>query len=119
MENNQGEHQKGSDTKVCNSWMCGGAKACGCMGGFDGHGHLLRSLIKLIIVVFIFCFAFKMGELKGMLESRGNDFGYRTQRGGMMYNNDNSGYYGGGMGMDDGSGMNAQTTPAVPATPAQ
>ena len=114
MENNQGEHHnhKGSDMQVCNSWMCGGMQSCGCDHGFNGHGHLLKRLFKLIVVIFVVCMAFKLGELKGMLESR-MDFGGYRHGSMMMYGND---YYDGyGQQMMYGTDYGApDTTPATP-----
>lgn len=55
----------------------------GCAGN---HLHTMKWVIKITVLVIIFCFAFKLGELKGMLESRG--YGeYRNNTGAkMMYN---------------------------------
>lgn len=63
-----------------------GGHTCGHMGCGCGHHHkhALKWIIKIAALVLVFCFAFQMGELKGMmLSSRGYSGGYRT---GMMFN---------------------------------
>ena len=111
MENNQNNQQQGENhNHKMGGMMCkGGMCNCG-----NSHMYLLKWLLKVVLLVIVFCFAYKMGELKGMLESRG-DYGMMgMHRGGMMYNDSG---YGMGGGMMDDSGTT--TSPAVPATPAQ
>ncbi len=96
--------------------MCGmsGCSGCGCG---HHHMHIMKWLIKIVVLVLIFSFAFKMGELKGMLESRGYDSYNRHFGGGMMY-----GAYGTDYGPGFESGVvvpnGGTTAPSTPATPA-
>ncbi len=81
------------ENHVCNM-ECGG---CG-HGCNKNHLHVLKWVIKITILVIVFCFAFKIGELKGMLESRGyGDF--RNHPGSKMM------YSGGTYDMGYGQGM--------------
>ena len=70
-----------------NGGMC--AESCGegkcghnCMGSGYGHVHALKWLIRITIMVIVFCVGVQFGELKGMLEMH-----ERTARhgGAMMY----------------------------------
>ncbi len=80
----------GSENEGKGMCAAGGCGMCGCG---HSHKHLIKVLIKIAIVAAIFCFAFKMGELKGMLESRGGNFGGHGYYGDMMYGSafDNTG----------------------------
>lgn len=95
MENKEGN-------KGCGMGSCSG---CGC-----GHHHMriMRSLIKVALAVIIFSFAFKMGELKGMLESRGYEGGYYRGGGMMLYGNDRV--------FNQGTRV-APASPSLPVTP--
>ncbi len=66
--------------------VCGGEQMCGgCNHGcHHGHKHMMKWAVKIALLAVVFLFAFKMGELKGMLESRGESFGHRYYGGGMM-----------------------------------
>jgi len=76
--------ENGSDKGVCMPGMHGcGQMSCGCG---HHHRHALKWLIKIAVLVIVFSFAFKMGELKGMLQGRGF-YGY-GHNSGMMYGND-------------------------------
>ena len=83
----------------------GGSCNCGCSGGmmhgFHGHKHhLIKMILKLIILGIIFCYAFKLGEINGSLESGRSYGGREMMRGG------NYGY--GMMGVYNNSDINAQ-----------
>lgn len=77
----------------CRCWMCSGRQgAWGCHGG---HGHwLLRLIIIVAVISFVFALGVKLGELKGRF-----GYGYRHHGfyGGypMMMQ---GGYYSGGYG---------------------
>ncbi len=59
--------EKGGDAYVCG---CCGSGCCGgrCYGGWGGHGH---SLLRIVIVLFLFAVVFwmgvKVGEVKEQL----------------------------------------------------
>jgi hypothetical protein len=98
------------ETNVCGMNGCTG---CGCG---HHHMHIMKWIVKIAVVALIFSFAFKMGELKGMLESRGYDnsgYGHRYG-GGMMYGAYGTDY---GPGFESGVAVPNTTMPAVPATP--
>jgi hypothetical protein len=74
MENNGMNTCKDGSCEGCAVGMCGGR--CGC-----GHHHNpIKLLVKVILLIFVTCIAFKMGEVKGLLE---NAHMYR-EYGGMM-----------------------------------
>ena len=83
---------------------CG--KNCMC-----GHRHLTKWLVRIAIVLIVFCLGFMMGELRGMLRTSEHE----------MYSGHGMMMHRGGMDMDgyDGSGMMDNTlAPATSATPA-
>jgi hypothetical protein len=71
---------------------CGDSCRCGCGGGMGhmhcchgGRGHLVRLILKILIVVLIFWCGFRLGEITGSLQAS-----YRYENSfGMMngYNN--------------------------------
>ena len=73
----------------CQGGMCNGGK-CGhgscmmsnSMGFNQMHMHSIKWLVRIIMATIIFCVGVKFGELKGMLEVRGEG---SYHRGGMMY----------------------------------
>jgi len=102
MENNK------SGNGVCEMGGDACGNGCGCK---HHHMHILKWLIKIVIVVIIFSFGVKLGEMKGEIEAYS---GHHAYRGGMMLQN--SGYYGAGQGMmmEDGTGvMPSPTAPAA------
>ncbi len=93
--------------------MCGGAMgSCGggCCGGGHGHKRALVWLVKIAILAIVFCFAFKMGELKGMLMGQGY-FHHGLYGQGMMYGNDGNNWY----GAEDGSVTSGTQVAPAPA----
>lgn len=77
-EGEKGAHVCHFGGGICNHGACG----CG-----EHHKHIMKGFLKLAIAVILFCFAFQMGELKGMLRSehmRGYDQSYGADRGGVM-----------------------------------
>ena len=115
MENNKcsGKDDCGCGCSKMGAGMCGGKSACGC--GHD-HAHVMKWLVKIALLVIVFSFAFKMGELKGMLENRGFMMrGYQPV--GMMYRygTDYTGSTQGGAGLEDGT--TAPVAPSAPAVP--
>lgn len=70
--------------KVCD--VCGSGDGrcgmCGNMCGFSGR-HILRWILGIIIITWVFCIGMKMGELKAYLEQSGSGYGHRY----MMYRN--------------------------------
>ena len=78
---------------VCSSEKGGQGAMCGCGCKQGGHRHLLKWLLKIVVLVIVFCFAFQMGEMKAMLNSYNHMRQEGYSRGGMMM--DNSGWNGG------------------------
>ena len=79
-----------------------------CQRGCQGHGHhLIKTILRLIIVGIIFCYAFKLGEINGSLGSQFESRGY-----GMM---NRTGEYSSSYGMMRGYGLPAGTQGSVTA----
>ncbi len=89
------------ENKSCGMCSCGGNCGCG-----HHHKHMMKWLIKIALLVIVFCFAFKMGELKGMLEARG--FGGYRYGPAMMYGN--------GAAYDTGIAPSGPVTAPAPTT---
>lgn len=81
------------DKKNCGE-MCGHSCAGGSCGGSCGmqmhgcHGgrrHIVRMILKLILIALIFCFGFNLGQMTGFIKAeygRGiNNYGYGMMRG--------------------------------------
>lgn len=98
MENNMNENK-------CAGGMCGGKGSCGCG---HHHMHIMKWLLKIALLIVVFCFAFQMGELKGMLRSQG--YGHRIYSN-MMYGTDVSN----GIVPETGVSVGGTTAPAAPA----
>lgn len=65
--------------------MSGGQMNTTCNHGcHHDHKHMMKWAIRIALLAVVFLFAFKMGELKGMLESHGEYYGHRYYGGGMM-----------------------------------
>lgn len=66
------------NNKVCD--VCGSGDGrcgmCGNMCGFSGR-HVLRWVLGIIIITWVFCIGMKFGELKAYLEQSGYGYGYR------------------------------------------
>ena len=87
------------EKNCCGSSMCVAGKCepmgdgkCGSMHGSMCHGHLLKKVVTMVVMIFIFWLGLQLGELrslKKMQESReyGN-YGYR-----MMGAVNNGGFY--------------------------
>lgn len=89
------------DKKNCD--MCGHSCAggsCGGCGGMQMHGchggrhHIVRMILKLILIALIFCFGFNLGQMTGFIKAeygRGlggeNNYGYGMMRGYNGYSN--------------------------------
>jgi hypothetical protein len=87
--------------ETCMGGSCEGGNCCGMhMHGYhDGKFHLVKMLLKLIIVMIIFFFGFKLGMLTGFINAE--------------YGRDMTGF-GGGWGMMRGYNPNV-SLPSVPA----
>jgi hypothetical protein len=88
-----------SEKNVCLASGPSCAHGCGCGNEGFGHGHhhMLKMLIKIAVLIVVFLFAFKMGELKGMLESGHRGMFERRVYSPMMYGTDVGGEYGPGV----------------------
>ena len=82
MENTNMENKKCED---CAKGVCQGGSCCG-MHSMWGHGchggkhHLVKMILKIIIVILIFWCGFRLGETTGFIKAQ---LGYGTiQRGG-------------------------------------
>ncbi len=64
--------------QVCGSGngRCG---SCGNMCGF-GRNHILRWILGIIIITWIFSIGMKFGELKAQLDGSGYGYGYKQMR---------------------------------------
>ncbi len=67
---NQTGHPEGCRCMVCT------CRGCGCRH-WGGRFSLLRVLIGIIILIFVFCAGFALGDLKGSLQGYGRHSGYR------------------------------------------
>ena len=100
------------DKKQCGS--CGDSVNGGCCcymhRGCHGRHHLLRVILKILIVIIIFSCGYKLGQMTGFIRAEyGGQYGHQDFGGfGMM---GDRGYY---------FSNNAPTTitPATPTTPA-
>ncbi len=107
MENNM-------DKKVCG---CGGGMGGGNCGGMGMHGchggkyHLMKVILKLVILIIVFWCGLKLGEMTGFVRAEyGRGTMTRSDFGMMRGGNSDYGYANLPM-------MNV--SPAVPATPAK
>ena len=117
METNQGENKENCGGGNCHmgSGMCGGSNhVCGTCG--HNHGHVFKWIAKIVLLIIVFCFAFQMGELKGMLRSEGG-YGSRHAYPAMMYTygTDYSNGAQGGTGIENGATAPSTPTPTTPA----
>src|SRR5206468_6709926 len=95
---------------VCGSGMDGRCRGCGHYCGFRG-GHILRWVLGILIITWIFSIGMKVGELKSYLEG-GEYGGYAHMRYNVMpMMGGNAGYY----DSTTGSGTVIYTS-AAPAT---
>ncbi len=83
------------DKKACEEGVCKkGGSCCGMqsMNGMHCHGgrhHLIKIILKLIIVGIIFSFGFKLGEISGSIRSErgfGGRGGFGMMRGNFNLN---------------------------------
>lgn len=93
MENNMDKREGGNmccgGKDCCHGGNCGGMQSmsmCGCHGG---RRHLMKMILKIVIVILIFWCGFKLGQMTGFIQAEG---GYgRTSISSMMrgygYNN--------------------------------
>ena len=93
--------------ECCGGGMCGGG-SCGGMGCMHGcHGgkhHLVKIILKLIIIGIIFCFGFRLGAMTGFLKAQS---GYGSLKGGDGF----------GWGMMRGYNYSDQTLPGTKTVP--
>jgi hypothetical protein len=78
---NAGSHPEGCRCMLCRG--CGGMGKGKCCFGMCGGGHrfiILRIIIGIIILIFVFALGVKLGELKASLV--GSSYGYPTMGGG-------------------------------------
>ena len=98
MNNNQGGKccHEGETCMMCrmHQSMCGGGKhGCGMCGGMNHHG-ILRIILGIGILAFVFWFGLKLGQFSCEVSHYG-DYGY----GGGMMQSRHGGYGNGGYGM--------------------
>ena len=101
---------EGNNQNVCE--VCGSGNGrcgkCGNMCGFGGK-HILRWILGIIIITWVFCIGMKFGELKAGLDRYYYGYSSRSVMP-MMY---------GAQGAWDSGEGNVTFTSAVPATPVQ
>lgn len=74
------------DKKECGG-MCGEGGHGGCCGGMGhmhgchGRHHLMKVILKLIIIAIIFCFGFQLGVMTGFIKAQ-SGYGLRDGIGG-------------------------------------
>ena len=105
------------ENNTCEGGKCngGGCDGCGsCHGNMMSHGccggkkcHLVKMIIRIVIIVIIFCVGIQIGELKSMMRS--NNFGGRN----MMWSY-NSGPNWKSVKVDNGSATSTDTTKPAP-----
>jgi hypothetical protein len=96
---------------------CGGSCGGNCGGGcgmqmhgcHSGKYHLMKMILKIVIIILIFWCGFKLGEMTGFVRA---EYGRGTMMDGGGFGMMRGGYSGNGM-------MNPGTGTATPATPAQ
>ncbi len=79
------ENNKNNVCEVCGS----GNGKCGMCGGVcsvGGYG-LIRWILGIIIITWVFSIGMKIGELKGMLDGGGYGKGMHYKSGQMMFSN--------------------------------
>ncbi len=76
------ENNNRNTCEVCGS-CAGRCGACGNACGFGGYG-IVRWILGIIIITWVFSIGMKIGELKGMLESAGYGKGSHYKYGQMM-----------------------------------
>lgn len=115
MENKDANMGQGQDGACgpCNK-MSACADKYGCCG--HRHKHAGKWLIKIIVIILIFCFGFQMGELKGMLRGSYSHRSYDRFQGGMMYPGYGSGW-GTAQPMMYGFDANQNTAPSTSVNP--
>lgn len=68
---------EGNNNNMCD--VCGSGNGrcgkCGHSCGF-GRGHIIRWILGILIITWVFCIGMKIGELKAYLEASG--FGYAS-----------------------------------------
>ena len=79
--NNQNNHNQGYHSNICevcgtNNGRCG---RCGHRCGFGGY-HILRWVLGIIIISWVFCIGVKFGEFKASVEGSGYGYGYNHMR---------------------------------------
>jgi hypothetical protein len=93
--------------------MCGGKCGCGCGNGWHGGHHmkfvLLRWVLGILIITFVFWMGMKIGEFTGQFEG---GYGMHGQRGMMIQ-------YGGTPNMMYRTGAGGTGTTVTPAVPVQ
>ena len=75
--NNNNNNHHHDMCQVCGSGY-GRCGRCGNMCGFGGH-HILRWIIGILIITWVFCIGAKFGEFKSALRNSGV-YGYRDTR---------------------------------------
>lgn len=70
-----------NNQNMCN--VCGSGDGrcgrCGNMCGFGKH-HIIRWILGVLIITWVFCIGMEMGEVKAYLEQAGYGHGYRNAR---------------------------------------
>ncbi len=106
---------QGSGQNVCGQGHCGcgNGMGCGCHGGRHMKYCLLRWVLGILIITFVFWMGMKIGEFKGEFEG---GYGMHGQRGMMIqYGGAPDMMYRTGAGVSGATGVTV--TPAVPAQP--
>ena len=78
---------------ACGNGTCSGGKCCAGMHGSMCHGHLLKKIVTIVVMIFIFWLGLQLGELRTLtrMEQSRSHMMMMGSRDGMM----------GGMGNDD------------------
>ena len=75
-----------TDKKVCGEGCkcgaCGNMGGMGCGGYHHGKFHLVKVILKLIIIILIFWCGFKLGAITGAIRAEEYGHGMMMQRGG-------------------------------------
>ena len=97
-----GNNQNACDVCGSNNGRCG---KCGNMCGY-GRNHMLRWILGIIIITWVFCIGMRFGQITAYLDQSGY-YGHSYRAMPMMYGAQSSGWSGGNVMF---------TTEAVPAT---
>ena len=104
--NNNNNNNNYNHNQSCDVCGFGGNGRCGKCGHYCGFGgrHVLRWILGILIITWIFCIGVRFGELKSALEANSPYvYSHMKYGGGMMF---------GSQGGYDGSVLFTQSAPA-------